>query len=124
LRGTLPGIRKRAGAGEASFTPKHLVADLAFVRSDHVWHADITCIRLPASFVYLACVPDGYSRRRAGRALSRTVDTALPLTALELVLASRRPAPGELRSSCRRRSGLALPVVQEEWVHSTKRPLP
>jgi transposase InsO family protein len=56
--------------------------------------ADITYIRLPTTFVYLACVLDAYSRRCVGWHLSRAIDTSLTLVALDRALADRRPAPG------------------------------
>ncbi len=49
----------------------NLIVDLVIERPDQVWQADITYIRLPTSFVYLACILDSYSRRCVGWALSR-----------------------------------------------------
>jgi putative transposase len=77
----------------------NLVGDLVVERPDQVWQADITYIRLPTGFVYLACIVDGYSRRCVGWALSRTIDTGLTLAALELALTARQPAPGLIHHS-------------------------
>ena len=77
----------------------NLIATLVPQRPDQIWQADITYIRLPTSFVYLACVLDGYSRRCVGWALSRTIDTQLALAALEMALARRQPAPGLIHHS-------------------------
>jgi len=44
--------------------------------------ADITYIRLPTEFVYLAVLLDAYSRRCIGWELGRRLTTALPLVAL------------------------------------------
>ena len=63
--------------------------------------ADITSIRLPTAFAYLACVLDGWSRRCVGWKVSRTIDTALTLAALDQALAVRRPAPGLIHHSDR-----------------------
>lgn len=77
----------------------NLIASLAPQRHDQIWQADITYIRLPTGFVYLACVLDGYSRRCVGWALSRSIDTELALTALEMALATRQPRPGLIHHS-------------------------
>jgi len=60
---------------------------------NEVWVADITYIRLPEEFVFLAVVLDAHSRRVVGWELSRSLETEpLTLTALERALASR-PVP-------------------------------
>lgn len=66
---------------------------------DQAWVADITYVRLPTTFVYLACVLDAYSRRCIGWRLSRQIDTRLTLAALEMALTQRRPAPGLIHHS-------------------------
>lgn len=68
---------------------------------DQAWVADITYIRLPTTFVYLACVLDAYSRRCIGWQLSRAIDTDLTLGALDRALADRRPASGFIHHSDR-----------------------
>lgn len=77
----------------------NLMVDLVVERPDQVWLADITYIRLPTGFVYLACILDGYSRRCVGWALSRTIDTELTLAALAMALATRQPGPGLIHHS-------------------------
>jgi putative transposase len=66
---------------------------------DQVWVADITYVRLPTTFCYLAAVLDAYSRRCVGWHLSRWIDTSLTLTALQMALAARRPAVGLIHHS-------------------------
>ncbi len=66
---------------------------------DQAWVADITYVRLPTTFVYLACVLDAFSRRCVGWKLSRQIDTRLTLDALEMALTQRHPAPGLLHHS-------------------------
>jgi putative transposase len=60
----------------------YLLRGLAVSCPDHVWGVDITYVRLPSAFVYLACILDAYSRRCVGWALSRRIDTRLTLAAL------------------------------------------
>jgi len=61
--------------------------------------ADITYIRLPTQFIYLASLLDSYSRRCVGWALSDGLSAALPLAALEMALASRAVQPGWIHHS-------------------------
>jgi putative transposase len=82
-------------------TYPNLVAGLLPDGPDQVWVADITYIRLPTTFAYLACVLDAWSRRCIGWTLSRTIDTTLTLSALERALAVRHPAPGVIHHSDR-----------------------
>lgn len=70
-------------------------------RLDQAWVADMTYIRLPTTFVYLAAILDAYSRRCIGWALSRTIDTTLTVAALERALQLRQPAPGVIHHSDR-----------------------
>jgi len=76
---------------------QHLVVE----RLDQVWAVDMTYIRLPQGFVYLACVLDAFSRRVIGWHLSRDIDTRLTLTALNEAIAARRPRAGLIHHSDR-----------------------
>jgi putative transposase len=72
-------------------TYPNLVKDLTVAGLNEVWVADITYVRLPTAFAYLAAVLDAFSRKVVGWALSRWIDTRLTLTALERALATRPP---------------------------------
>ena len=52
--------------------------------------ADITYVRIIRGFVYLAAILDSYSRRVIGWAISRSLDSGVALTALEMALAARQ----------------------------------
>lgn len=65
------------------------------------WLADMTYIRLPHGFVYLATILDAHSRRVIGWAISRWIDTALALQALDHALQTRGVAPGVIHHSDR-----------------------
>lgn len=82
-------------------TYPNLLADAAPSGPDQAWVADITYIRLPTTFAYLACVLDAWSRRCVGWGFSRAIDTTLTLTALDRALTGRRPATGLLHHSDR-----------------------
>jgi putative transposase len=66
---------------------------------NQVWIADITYIRLPRSFAYLAAILDAFSRKVIGWAFSRWIDTALTLQALERALTTRPVAEGLIHHS-------------------------
>ncbi len=76
-------------------------ADLVVDGPNQLWVADITYVRLPTAFVYLACILDAWSRRCVGWHLSRSIDTRLTLAALDHALVTRRPAPGLIHHSDR-----------------------
>jgi putative transposase len=82
-------------------TYPNLLTDRTLAGPDQAWVADITYIRLPATFAYLACVLDAWSRRCVGWTLSREIDTTLTLAALNQALTRRRPAPGLIHHSDR-----------------------
>jgi putative transposase len=79
----------------------NLLANCALNGLNQAWVADITYIRLPTTFVYLAAILDAYSRRCIGWALSRWIDTGLTLTALDMALLRRCPMPGFIHHSDR-----------------------
>lgn len=82
-------------------TYPNLLAGAVLDGLDQAWVADITYIRLPTTFVYLACVLDAFSRRCVGWHLSRRIDTALTLAALNRALAQRQPPSGWIHHSDR-----------------------
>jgi len=88
-------------AAHALRTYPNLLADAVLSGPNQAWVADITYVRLPAAFVYLACLLDAWSRRCVGWHLARHIDTRLTLVALDRALASRRPAAGLIHHSDR-----------------------
>jgi putative transposase len=79
----------------------NLIKKLKPSKPDQVWHSDLTYIRLNHSFVYLAAVLDGFSRKIVGSAIGLFLDTSLPLEALHKALNSRNPKPGLIHHSDR-----------------------
>lgn len=77
----------------------NLIKNIEIDALDQAWISDITYIRLPTTFCYLAAILDAYSRRCVGWQLSRRIDTHLTLWALEMALAARRPEPGLIHHS-------------------------
>jgi putative transposase len=68
---------------------------------NQLWVADITYVRLPAEFVYLAVVLEAFWRRAVGWALGRNLQTTLPLAALEMAIRNRQPQAGLVHHSDR-----------------------
>lgn len=66
---------------------------------DQVWQADITYIRLPREFVYLAVILDAFSRRCIGWAMERSLTTDVALGALRMALAVRPLSAGVIHHS-------------------------
>ncbi len=92
LRGECPRRRRRTTNSDHPF-PRYpnLVAELAVVRPEQVWVADITYVRLRDEFVYLAVVMDVFTRSIRGWYLGRTLAQELTLTALQRALQTHRP---------------------------------
>ena len=67
----------------------NLVKTKNVTQLDQLWQADITYVRLPAGFCYLAAVIDAFSRRCIGWAIESYLDACLPLAALERALQTR-----------------------------------
>jgi putative transposase len=79
----------------------NLARELTVTAVDQLWVADITYIRLPRQFVYLAVVLDAFSRRVIGWALYRHLTTELTLKALQQALATRSVKAGLVHHSDR-----------------------
>ena len=57
---------------------------------NQVWVSDITYIRLPQEFIYLAAITDIFSRKCIGWALGREISTLLTLDALAMAISKRK----------------------------------
>ncbi len=88
-----------AGSTRAAYP--NLTQDMIVTKLDQVWVVDMTYIRLPQGFVYLACVLDAFSRRCIGWHLSKDIDTRLTLAALNAAIAARCPCVGLIHHSDR-----------------------
>ena len=88
-----------AGSTKAAYP--NLMQQLVVTKLDQVWVVDMTYIRLPQGFVYLACVLDAFSRRVIGWHLSKDIDTRLALAALNKAIAARCPRAGLIHHSDR-----------------------
>ncbi len=67
----------------------NLIEDLVPYKIDQLWHADITYIRIVNSFIYLAALIDGFSRKVVGYGLGRTLSADLAIAALKDTISKR-----------------------------------
>ena len=70
-------------------------------RPNEVWAADITYVPTAAGWLYLAGVLDLGSRRLVGWSMGESLDTSLPMNALQMALRQRQPKAGLLHHSDR-----------------------
>jgi putative transposase len=70
----------------------YLLRDVAVVRPNQVWSADITYIRLLKGFAYLVAIIDWYSRYVLAWKLSNSLETRFCLDALDEALRYGQPA--------------------------------
>ena len=76
--------------------------DLAIPRQrDAIWVADITYVETAEGWLYVAGVLDRCTRRCVGWAMSDSLATALPLSALDMALKQRQPMAGLVHHSDR-----------------------
>ena len=75
------------------------IKSLLVTRLNQVWIADLTYVRLPRGFVYVAAILDWLSRKVIGWAMSRWIDASLALEALDRALATRPVNAGLIHHS-------------------------
>jgi transposase InsO family protein len=81
--------------------PNLLGRDFSAAAPDQVWVSDLTYLTTDEGWLYLATVMDLYSRRIVGWAMQATLERSLTLSALEMAVAQRQPAPGLIHHSDR-----------------------
>lgn len=77
----------------------NLAKDLVVTRTNQLFVADLTYIRLSDEFIFLAAILDAHSRRVLGWELGRRLDARLTLAALERALAIRGDVRGVVHHS-------------------------
>ena len=68
----------------------NLAKGLVVTGLNQLWVADITYVRMPHRFIYLAAIEDVFSRKCIGWSISKDIDTQLVLEALEMALTKRK----------------------------------
>ena len=106
LRGRAPRRRRPRTTDSAHAHPiaPNLLArefDVNGVALNRVWVSDITYVPTQEGWLYLATVLDLASRRCVGWAMRETLEPELAVSALEMAITTRRPAPGLIHHSDR-----------------------
>ena len=91
LQAIYPKPRSKNQAGQAHKIYPYLLRNLAIVRPNQVWSADITYVPMPQGFMYLTAVIDWYSRYVLAWQLSNTLEGHFCLLALEQALSQGKP---------------------------------
>lgn len=94
-------VRTTDSAHNDPVAPNLLPTAAAPTKPDQVWVTDITYVETGEGWLYLAGVLDLYSRRLIGWAMGASLETALPLAALQMALRRRQPGAGLLHHSDR-----------------------
>lgn len=81
--------------------PNLLAQNFVAAAPNQVWLADITYVDTDQGWLYLATVMDLYSRRIVGWAMADHLRAELPLAALRMAIAAKRPGPGLIHHSDR-----------------------
>jgi putative transposase len=81
--------------------PNLLDRNFVAAAPNQVWLADITYVETDKGWLYLATVMDLYSRRIVGWAMADHLRTELPLAALRMAIAAKRPGAGLIHHSDR-----------------------
>ena len=81
--------------------PNRLLHQPVPAQRDQQWLADITYVPTLEGWLYVAALVDRCSRRCVGWAMGEDLTTALPLGALDMALAHRRPTAGLVHHSDR-----------------------
>lgn len=93
IQGIRRGVfRITTNSDKDAIRPKDLVdRDFSVVAPNRLWVADFTYVATWSGFVYVAFIIDAFARRIVGWNVSRRMNTALVLDALEMALWQRSP---------------------------------
>jgi len=79
----------------------NLAAAFSPTGPNELWVADLTYVGIAVRVVFVAVILDAWSRRVAGYAISRRLETRVTLAALHAAVAARQPPPGCIHHSDR-----------------------
>jgi transposase InsO family protein len=94
-------VRTTDSRHDQPIAPNHLAIAPAPTQPNQIWVTDMTYIETGEGWLYLAGVLDLYSRRLIGWAMAATMETTLPLAALNMALRQRQPVGQVLHHSDR-----------------------
>jgi putative transposase len=85
------GVTTTRRDNDARPAPDLVDRDFTAVGRDKLWVADITFVPTANGFLYLAVVPDAWSRKIVRWSMANHLRTELVLDALEMAIGQRRP---------------------------------
>jgi putative transposase len=94
-------VRTTDSGHSLPIAPNLLDRNFVAVAPNRIWLADITYVETDQGWLYLATVMDLYSRRIVGWAMADHLRAELPLAALRMAIAAKRPGPGLIHHSDR-----------------------
>lgn len=100
----------------------NLIEEMTVDGPNQVWTADITYIRINTGFVYLAVILDLFSRKVVGWSISKRIDGALAINALNMAITQRKPKRGVIHHSDRGVQYLCdayVEVLNENGIHKS-----
>jgi putative transposase len=100
---------------EAVVAPNVLKREFTSTAPNQKWVGDVTYLRVPAGFIYLAVLIDLFSRRVVGHAVSTRNDEKLTLAALMMASEQRRP------SGCLHHSDRGSTYTSAEYQNALRR---
>jgi putative transposase len=93
--------RRTTLPGDQSLVAPNLLQDRRASRPQEIWVSDLTYIRLPERFIYLATFLDVFTRRCVGWQISESLETQVVLDALQKAIEERHPPAGLILHSDR-----------------------
>ncbi|AHG50093.1 hypothetical protein RLEG12_00400 (plasmid) [Rhizobium leguminosarum bv. trifolii CB782] len=84
----------------------NLAMDIIPSGPNQLWVSDITYVALPTRFIYVAIIPDAWSRLIVGYAIGRSIDARLTAAALRTAIDRRKPPLGCMHHSIAARNML------------------
>jgi putative transposase len=94
-------VRTTDSCHDFPIAPNLLDRNFTAAAPNRIWLADITYVETDQGWLYLATVMDLYSRRIVGWAMADHLRAELPLAALRMAIAAKRPGAGLIHHSDR-----------------------
>jgi putative transposase len=94
-------VRTTDSRHDFPIAPNLLKRNFIAAAPNRIWLADITYVETEQGWLYLATVMDLYSRKIVGWAMADHLRAELPLAALAMAIATRRPGAGLIHHSDR-----------------------
>jgi putative transposase len=115
-RGRRRFVRTTDSSNAQNIAPNVLDQDFSATAPNEKWVGDVTYLRTPEGWLYLAAILDLYSRFVVGWAVGLVNDTALARRALEAAVARRAPPDGLLHHTDQ-----GSPYASDDYTQAVKK---